>query len=247
MIKEDLKISDTVIIPLGSLESHGPHNAVGSCYLLADAASKIVGERTGISVTPTIPFGVSDNYKNFPGTITRSSETLHRYTREACESLIRSGFRKIVFFSAHGAKNLSTLEELSYELREKYGVLCIIVHLWGIVQQVTPCDFWGADLLIAHGGEPVTSVMMYLYPEVVDLEKVDWKPAKQHFAKIKSSRGIAINIPLFIEEISERGCVGDPRRGSAKKGEFLINRLIENLVELIEDIQKIDPKLGCDK
>jgi creatinine amidohydrolase len=60
-IEEELETSDTVIVPLGSLEAHGAHKPVGCCYLLAEDASRDVGERTGIAVTPVIPFGVSES------------------------------------------------------------------------------------------------------------------------------------------------------------------------------------------
>ena len=77
-VSEGLEESDTVIVPLGSLEAHGAHKPVGCCYLLAEAASRDVGEKTGVTVTPVVPFGVSDSYKNFPGTVTVSMASLNR-------------------------------------------------------------------------------------------------------------------------------------------------------------------------
>ncbi|MFC1803816.1 creatininase family protein [Thermoproteota archaeon] len=247
-IKEEVKTSDTIIVPFGSLESHGAHNAVGSCYLLAEKASKDVGEKTGISVTPVIPFGVSYSFKKLHGTLTVSSEALSKYTQEVCESLIRSGFKKIAFFSAHGG-NLSVLRELSNHLRDKYGVLCAVVHLWSQLKKATPnynTVFWDPDLVLGHGGEPVTSVMMHLFPEVVDLNEAVWEPLSQPFTKFKTTsedshkyKDLSWNIMLSVDEV---GYTGDPRRGSAEKGKILYNNLITKLVEFIEAFSELETK-----
>jgi creatinine amidohydrolase len=38
--------TDTVILPGGSTEQHGPHNPLGTDHLIAAAFSKAVGDRT---------------------------------------------------------------------------------------------------------------------------------------------------------------------------------------------------------
>jgi creatinine amidohydrolase len=249
-ISEELKTSDTVIIPLGSLEPHGPHKPVGCCFLLADVASKAIGERTGIPVTPVIPFGVSTPYKNFPGTMTVSMETLNRYVYEACQNLIINGFRKIIFFSAHGGENLSVLREISYRLREESGALCSVIHVWGVVQQLVPQNFWGSGLRIGHGGEPTTSIMLHLFPELVNMEKAELKPLRQPMEGFQtksygthSFKDLPQSTSLFAEEVETSGFMGDPTRASSEKGRILYEKLIEYLVDYVEAFRKLDPAL----
>ena len=98
--------------------------------MLAEVASKEVGRRTGISVTPTIPFGVSYSYKNFPGTITVSSEALMGYISEVCLSLVRSGFRKIVFFQHVGEIIYPSLGNSQVSL-ERGIVCCVLSYIYG--------------------------------------------------------------------------------------------------------------------
>ena len=207
-IKEELEASDTIIVPLGSLEAHGTHKPVGCCYLLAESASRDVGERTGIMVTLVIPFGVSESYKNFLGTVTVSSDTFYRYIHNACESLVRSGFRKIVFFSAHGGNNLPILRELSFKLREEQGVLCAVLHIWGLIQQLTPPGFWDPGQRMGHGGEPTTSVMLYLHPDLVDMDKAELKHLKQPLEGLETTsygvhkfNGVPVNVYLSLIHI----------------------------------------------
>ncbi len=249
-VKEDLDSSDTVIMPLGSLEAHGAHKPVGCCYLLAEAASRDIGERTGVTVTPVVPFGVSDSYKNFPGTVTVSMDALSRYVHEASKSLIRAGFKKIVFLSAHGGDNLSVLRELSFKLREEHGALCAVVHVWGIISRIAPLNFWGEGHRTGHGGEPTTSVMLHLHPELVDMSRAELRELRQPMEDFETrSYGVHAhdsvphNIYLFAEEVESSGFMGDPTRASAEKGEQLYKAALDHLVGFIESFKRLDPAL----
>jgi creatinine amidohydrolase len=251
VIEDELKVSDTVIVPLGSLEAHGVHKPVGNCYLLAESVSRDIGEKTGIPVTPVIPFGVSDAYKNFPGTITVSSKALTDYMEDVCQSLIRSGFKKIVFFSAHGGNNLSVLKELSVKFRRSHGVLCVVLHLWGLIPKLAPQDSWEPGFRLAHGGEPSTSVMLHLYPDLVDMSKADWSPLKQPMEGFESTtygthwfKGIPLSIPLLAEEVTESSAQSDPTVASRERGEVLYNMLIEYLIEFLDAFKRLDPTLS---
>jgi creatinine amidohydrolase len=249
-IKEELKALDTIIVPLGALEAHGTHNPVGCCYMLAEVASREVGARTGIPVTPVIPFGVSDAYKHFPGTVTVSSDSLYNYVKDTCESLVQSGFRKIAFFSAHGGNNLSVLRELSGELRERHGVLCAVLHVWGLVEQITPSTMMDPEVRRGHAGEPETSVMLHLFPDLVDMCQAKWEPPRQLMDGFVTKsygthvfKGISLNLPLHAEEVASTGIMADPTKASREKGEKYYNRLLEYLIEFMQTFKKINPSL----
>ncbi|MGD2200546.1 MAG: creatininase family protein [Candidatus Bathyarchaeota archaeon] len=245
-ISEELEGS-TIIVPLGSMEVHGAHKPVGCCYLLAEAASEEVSHRTGIPITPVVPFGVSPPYKHFPGTVTVSMEALRRYIYEVSESLARSGFRKILFFSAHGGNNLPVLREVSFRLREEHGILCAVVHVWGLIQKLTPQDFWEPGQRLGHGGEPTTSVMLHLHPELVDMSRAESKPLIQPLEGFKTRsygshwfQGVPHSIYLFGEEVQPMGFMGDPTKASVEKGKILYERAMEHLVGFVEAFKKLD-------
>lgn len=245
-IRERLKETDTVIVPLGALEGHGPHNPVGCCFILAHEAAKHVGAKTGIPVTPTIPFGVSKAYQNFPGTITVSSKIFQELVKNVTANLIRHGFRRIIFFSAHGGGNLPALSEVSLELREKTGALFAVLHLWGIVTQLSPEIASAPGVHSGHGGEPTTSIMLYLTPDLVNMHRAGWKPLKQPFDGITTCshssnkfRQGNITIPLYAEEVSEIGVMADPRKASKERGEKLFRTLIDYLVDFVQHFENV--------
>jgi len=247
-IREEVTEDDTVIVPFGSLEAHGPHKPVGCCYLLAEASSREIGERTGVTVTPVIPFGVSESWRNFPGTITVDSSALFEYTYQVGLSLVNSGYKKIIFLSAHGGNNLSVLRELSFKLRAEHGVLCAVIHVWGMISRMAPDGFWGKGQRIGHGGDPVTSVMLYLHPELVDMSKAVDSPLGEVLEGFKSRSydvhdfmGVPVNVYLFAEEVEPSGLMGDPTKASAKKGESLYLKAMDFIVDFVEAFRKLSP------
>ena len=247
-IQSTLKRTDTVIVPLGNLEQHGPHCPVGSCLFLADETSRLLGEKTLIPVTPTIPFGISNPYKNFPGSLNVTTEILHDLVKAVCENLVRQGFKKIIFLSAHGGGNLPTLRRVSEELREETGALSAVIHLWGLLMQFSREDKTDQDDPMGHGGDPVTSVMLYLRPDLVDMSQARWDPLKAPLAGMSSVShstqkfmNINISIPLFGEEVSEIGVYANPTKASREKGEKLFNTMIGYLVEFAQNFEKLEP------
>jgi creatinine amidohydrolase len=243
-IQDILKRTDTVIVPIGNLEQHGPQSPVGSCLYLAHETSKQVGIKTLIPIAPTIPVGISNPYKNFPGSLNISTETFKKLVKEVCLDLIHHGFKRILFFSAHGGGNLPTLQRVSEELRGETGALCAVIHLWGLLGQLSPEIRTAPGERGGHGGDPVTSVMLYIKPELVDMTKATWIPLKTPLEGMNSIshsthkfKNINISIPLFGEEVSEIGVYANPTKASKERGEKLFNTMIDYLVEFVKNFE----------
>ena len=243
-VEQALKKTDTVIIPLGNLEAHGPHEPVGTCLILADTAAKAVGERTGVPVTPTFPVGISHAYSNFPGSMNVRPETFAHMIKEMSLSLIHHGFKRIIYFSAHGGGNLTALGHVAEELRDETGVLCAVLHLWGLVSQVSPKLAAPEGVRGGHGGEPETSVMLHLRPELVDMNKANLMPLKTPLDGFTTNshsshlfRGGTVTIPLSGEEVSPTAVYADPSRASAERGRQLYQNLVDYLVQFVENFR----------
>lgn len=74
-VRAALASQPVVLIPLGSTEQHGPVSPTGD-YLITDEITVRVAKRTDSLVAPVIPFGNSEYFRSFPGTISVRSETL---------------------------------------------------------------------------------------------------------------------------------------------------------------------------
>ncbi|EMR73696.1 uncharacterized protein, putative amidase [Thaumarchaeota archaeon SCGC AB-539-E09] len=246
-VQETLKRTDTVIVPIGNLEQHGPQSPVGCCLFLAIETSRHIGERTGVPVTPTIPVGISNPYKNFPGSLNVSSETFKNLMKEFSEAIIHHGFKRIIFFSAHGGGNLPMLARVAEELREETGVLCAVIHLWGLLGQLSPELRTAPGVTGGHGADPVTSVILHLKPELTDMTKAKWVPLKAPLKGMipvahntQRFKGVNITIPLFGEEVSEIGVYGDPTKASAERGEKMFNNMLDYLEEFVKNFEGLE-------
>ena len=74
-IEEVFKNDPVVIIPMGSTEQQGIHSLTGD-YLAAEAIAKRVAEKAGAYYVPVIPFGCSEYFRCFPGTISLRPSTV---------------------------------------------------------------------------------------------------------------------------------------------------------------------------
>jgi creatinine amidohydrolase len=96
-----------------------------------------------------------------------------------------------------------------------------------------------------HGGEPLSSVMLYLYPEDMRMDLLSkternkqWEgfPIKG-LAKVGLHDGEA-SVYLNMEDISSEGIMGNPFAASADRGEAIINKILEYAELLIEKLKK---------
>jgi creatinine amidohydrolase len=151
-----------VVVPFGSIERHGGHLPVGTDALLADAVGSAVAERLGAALAPTQRVGDADRHMGCAGTITLGAETLTAVAVAIGRSLVRQGFRLVVLLSTHGGNDPSlavAVEQLNAALPEGSGV----------------CAPRGAagPSPGTHSGAWITSVMLALHPDLVDLRSAD--------------------------------------------------------------------------
>src|SRR5438876_6832621 len=100
-VQELLTRTDMAIIPVASLEEHGPQAPIGTDFLDGVETAKLIAQKTDVLVAPVLLPGISPYHMEFPGTITISHDTAQRVYFEAVQSLIHHGFRRILFLNAH--------------------------------------------------------------------------------------------------------------------------------------------------
>src|SRR5699024_397696 len=106
-----------VLIPLGSMEEHGPHSITGD-FLAATEIAERITDKTHSLYTPTVPFGNSEYFRGYPGTISLSQETVIMILEDMCTSLIEHGINRIIFLNGH-AGNKSALDVVARKVKRE--------------------------------------------------------------------------------------------------------------------------------
>jgi creatinine amidohydrolase len=225
-----------VLLPLGSLETHGPQAPMGD-YLLAEAIADRIAARAAAAgsdalVLPPIPFGGEDFFSFVPGGIVLSPATLQSVVEEVCDNLIRTGTRRILIINGH-AGSIAPTDAATRALRRKHDLRIPTLHLWRAAG-VLHAELGGAPASFGHGGDPVWSVAQHLRPDLFRPEEAREKQPVPpilglpvaDFATLKVE-GVAFTVPMEVEEVAPGGVAcADSRPGTAEHGARIAERIV---------------------
>lgn len=105
-----------IVVPLGSIEQHGPNGLIGTDALCAEAVGRGIADADDVMLGPTIAFGVAPFNLAFPGTISMRATTLMSIVTDYVRSLASQGFERFYFLNGHGG-NLGPLRAACQDLQ----------------------------------------------------------------------------------------------------------------------------------
>jgi creatinine amidohydrolase len=249
-VRDAIQRGATAVVSLGSIEEHGPHSPGGD-YVIVDEIAARAAELTGDVVTPTLPFGYSEYFRNYPGTITLRSETLAAVLTDTIDSLLLHKFPRIAIVNGH-AGNAGTVELVARRYRRTHGLVIPSVQPFQIIQAPEVIErVYGAGTRMGHGGEPIGSLNMYLRPERMQMQRAGAFGPRQVFGcpieGLGAIRvgGIRVAVPLDMEDVTPpTGSLSDPTLGSAERGRELLEHAVAACAEFLRWFRTIDPRLG---
>lgn len=215
----------TVVVAVGSTEQHGPHLPTMTDTRIGDAMAHRVALKLGHALQArTIPVGVSDHHLAFGATISLKPETLKSIVRDYVDSLVRDGFRKIVFLPSHGG-NFAPVAQAIAEAKKAYAGIDVtgytdLFGLMGCLNRASAEFGISEEEAGAHAGESETSLMMALEPALVRQDRL----APGYLGPIGEKEFQTI-LAKGMPALTENGVVGDPTKASAEKGEVYLERL----------------------
>ncbi|MBK1658719.1 creatininase family protein [Paracraurococcus ruber] len=239
------------LLPMGSLETHGPQAPMGD-FLLAEAIADRIAAASAANgsdalVLPAIPFGGVDFFARVPGGLVLSPATLQAVVEEVCETLLRSGTRRILVLNGH-AGSIAPVDAAARALRWRHGLLVPAMHLWRIAGALH-LELGGSPASLGHGGDPVWSVALHLRPDLcrpeAARERLPVPPILglpvADFGTLRIA-GVAVNVPTEVEEVAPGGVAcADSRPGNADHGARLVARLVEAGAAMVAQLRREIP------
>lgn len=217
--------SDTVLIPVGTVEAHGHHLPLGTDVLIPNEIAEAVDARMGdrILLAPEVNYGHSWYLSIYPGTVDISSETLVNYLFEIGKGFLKWGFQNIIFLNGHGGNN-PALTIVSEKLAAQ-GAKVAIINWWIDFRQeiLEICEGQG------HAGEDETSVIMAIDDGLVDKTKT-----RAHWVQLVAN----VTTKEIARTVYPDALSGDARLAAKEKGDRILDVVVETMVELIEKIRR---------
>jgi len=170
-------------------------------------------------IAPSIGVSASGEHQGFPGTLSIGTHT----TVAVLVELARSAdwARGVVFVNGHGG-NADALAAASRTLRDEGCA----VFFWSPKSEATDD---------AHAGFTETSVMLYLAPELVNMDAAERGNVHAVSALAERLRREG------VRAVSDNGVLGDPRRADAAEGERIFQRWLGDLVAACKRIWPEQP------
>jgi creatinine amidohydrolase/Fe(II)-dependent formamide hydrolase-like protein len=208
---------DTIVFAVGSTEQHGTHLPLASDTLMGEWLAEETARRLGKTlVGPALRIGCSQHHLAFPGTISIESATLRDLIVSYGKTLLNHGFRRAVVIPSHGG-NFDVVTEAVAELRRKLpekqiSTFADLKRLIAASHKLSNEFGIAPGASGAHAGEFETSILLFLRPDLVEMNR-----AEEGFTK-----DIGPLIPDLLKyglaKVTHNGILGDGRLGDASRG-----------------------------
>lgn len=210
------KDPDLAIIPVGSLEQHGPHLPVMTDWAIAFELGKRVAKSMGAFLVPALPISTCREQMGKKGSVWMEPPTFYQMMTDIIMSLKVQGVKRVAILQCHGG--IFVMTPLVRDLNAKYNPDLMVAV-------VDSCTF-GATLVKEgiiettelHAGEGETSKILAIAPETVHMDKaVDFVPdVPRPYLSYGS-----------IFRASPTGVWGEATKATAEKGEKMFARCAE--------------------
>ena len=230
---------DTVIVPTGSTEQHGPHGPLLTDVLVPTEIARRVAPRIGAVVAPAINYGLSYPHTGFTGLVQIRIPTFMALIEDVAVSLAEAGFRRIVFLNGHYDNTLAIAYACANAApRLPAGVRAFPVNWDGMTPDEAGRVF--APASGPHANRAETSAVMALDPGLVDLDAANAEMPP--FPDV--TNGAAVHTAFFfatpgsVHRATRSGTWGDARESNAEYGREYLAVVEAATIRSLDDIER---------
>lgn len=202
-----------MIVPVGSCDQHGPHLPIGAGTCIAEALADDLSREFGVLRAPTIHYGVTvPGESAYPGSATLRGKTLHRALNELVAAWEADGLTEFILITASEYDpHVESMASVAVRRARVRVVEALAVDL---------SEYLRGPAGPQHGGEVVTSLLLHLRPQAVDMEAArDYAMDRESFRKYLRGR-------LRMLPVGCPGSIGYPTLATAETGERIYQHIL---------------------
>lgn len=240
-----------IILPVGTTENQSLHNLLGYDSIVAERLGEAAALRTASLLAPTIPYGCSQMFRHYPGTVVWRFETLVAVLQDTIGSFRRHGFSHILLLNNH-FPNEPAVEVVARELRAMDGTLIASIIPHKLARDLSQDLYVGHADAVVHGADPGTSLMLYLAGDDMRMDAARGARARSlQGLEIETPNSVkfqrsTVNIYMDMQDMHPFGGTGDALFASREKGETIFNRMVDFVAAFIERFERMDPRARMD-
>ena len=217
---------DYVVLPVGSNEQHAFHLPMLSDTIQAEGIARelaAAGEKKGLKlgVLPALPFGYSEEFWNYPGTVSLKAETYLHLIMDVGACLKHHGARRMLIINGHFS-NMPILDLAVDRIQRDMGLPCHLVMWTNFMKKEDADERKGEG---GHSGYVETCMDMYFRGEWVKMEKL-----KAPHVTWNRDSTVGWWGGTYFEELTDTGALGGASRASAKAGGKIAKKVVERMI-----------------
>lgn len=234
-VREAIELGSPILLPVGTIEQHGPHLPLGTDAFIPYALAKRVAATRRLVVAPPMYYGAysrprTGGGRHFPGSVGLPGQALQEVVRAVTDDWMRQGFRRVAVLNGHWENAWSLLEALEQAVAPHAATSkALLIHWWdqvgdADVQAIFGDAFpgWEAE----HASITETSMMEALQPGLV----------RAHLkAQGGAERLVSYDIFPAPEDILWPNGIGySAEAASAELGAKLVDLLVSRIGSIID-------------
>ena len=213
---------EIAVIPVGSLEQHGPHLPVMTDWVIATELGKRVADKMGAFLLPALPISTCREHMGKKGSVWMEPTTFYQMMTDIVMSLKVQGFKKVAIVQCHGGIFIMTPLVRDLNAKNNPDMMVAVTYPGDFALQLEQEGIIETQEL--HAGEGETAQILAAAPETVHMDRaVDFVPdVPRPYLSYGS-----------IFRASPSGVWGYPSHATAEKGEKIYDRTAELMVEAL--------------
>jgi creatinine amidohydrolase len=229
------RLNPVVLLPMGSVEAHGPHLPLGTDSFLSESLALRAQEQLHQAelpslIAPTLSFALTHFASEFAGTVSLSAQVATIQLRGVLLALQQAGFSRVCLVNSHlEPAHIAGIRALVAELKTEQNLTVAFPDQtekrWA---RTLSAEYKSGS---CHAGSYETSLLLVARPELCRRELARELPTNpsDFLAKVRAGA------QTFRQAGGDEAYFGRPAEASAAEGEALLARLTTMVMTTIAE------------